>query len=130
MKRLNLYLLFAISFIAIEKTFAQDTAKSHPVDQLPAFPGGLESFYKFVNKTLRYPDVAKLVGLSGKVKVSFVIDTDGTVTHVLPVKSLGAGCTEEAIRVVSMSPKWQPGYRNGERVRLSYTMPIDFTFNA
>ena len=122
--------------MAIGKTFAQDTAKKilpnsfHPIEQPPTFPGGVQSFSKFIIKNLKYPEVAKIIGMNGKVYVSFVVEHDGAVTDVKPVSCLGAGCTLEAVRVISMSPNWQPGFQDGKPVRVMYTVPINFTFNT
>ena len=114
---------------------AQDTTKTQPsifvaVEQVPAFPGGLPAFYKYIGSSLKYPRVARILGLTGKVYLTFVIDKDGTVTDVKPVKCLGAGCESEAVRVVSMSPKWSPGIQKGRPVRVHYTMPITFSLES
>jgi protein TonB len=93
----------------------------------PEYPGGVTKFYKFILKNLQYPEVAQLTGLSGKVYVSFIIERDGAISGVKPVKCLGAGCESEAVRVVSMSPAWKPGSQNGRPVRVQFTMPISFT---
>lgn len=114
--------------------FAQDTSKNAStqppifiaVENEPVFPGGTQAFYKYIASTLKYPGVARLLGLTGKVYLTFVVDRDGSVTDVKPIKCLGAGCESEAVRVVSMSPKWQPGIQKGRPVRVMYTMPITF----
>ena len=110
---------------------AQDTTKTQPgifaaVENEPVFPGGIPAFYKYITTSLKYPQVARILGLTGKVYISFVIDKDGSVTDVRPVRCMGAGCESEAVRVVSMSPKWSPGIQKGRKVRVQYTMPISF----
>lgn len=99
------------------------------IDIEPQYPGGVPEFYKFIVNNLKYPEVAALTGLNGKVFISFIIEKDGTVSNVKPIKCLGAGCESEAIRVVSISPAWKPGTQNGRNVRVAYTMPITFTAN-
>ena len=110
---------------------AQDTTKTQrgifaAVENEPVFPGGIPAFYKYITTSLKYPQVARILGLTGKVYISFVIDKDGSVTDVRPVRCMGAGCESEAVRVVSMSPKWSPGIQKGRKVRVQYTMPISF----
>jgi protein TonB len=135
----NPKLLFASFIVATSITFsafAQDTVKnvqsSKPIftviDQEPVFPGGDQAFLKYITNNLKYPEIAKLIGLKGKVFVSFVVDHDGTITDVKPIRCLGAGCESEAVRVISMSPKWSPGMSKGKTVRVVYTIPINFYF--
>ena len=125
------FTLLIVATLATGSAFAQDTTsktKEYSIEQAPIFPGGTSAFNKFITKNLKYPDVAKVLRLAGKVYVSFTIDGDGSVTDVKPVKCLGAGCESEAVRVIAMSPKWEPGFQNGKRVRVMYTVPINFNF--
>lgn len=91
------------------------------VENQPLYPGGINEFIKFIGKNYRVPEVE---GLNGVVKVSFVIETNGSVTDVKIVNDLGYGSGEEAKRVVQMSPKWTPGDQEGKAVRVLYTLPI------
>jgi len=97
------------------------------VEQAPAFPGGLEAFYKYLGKNIRYPAVARENNTQGRVIVNFVCERDGSLTDIKVVRGIGDGCDEEAIRVIKASPKWSPGIQNGRPVRCSYTVPIAFT---
>ena len=134
----TLTLLLIGTYLNIGTVFAQDTSKSISnksnifvaVEQAPDFPGGTQAFYKYIASNLKYPAVASLLGLTGKVYLTFVVDKDGSVTDVKPIKCLGAGCESEAVRVVSMSPKWQPGVQKGKPVRVAYTIPITFGFQT
>ncbi|MBK0381566.1 TonB family protein [Pedobacter sp. SD-b] len=96
------------------------------VEVLPAFPGGLDAFGKYLGKNLRYPPVAKEAGIQGRVYCQFVVEKDGSLTDIKVVRGIGGGCDEEAIRVLKTSPKWSPGIQNGRPVRVSYTVPIFF----
>jgi len=58
--------------------------------------------------------------------VSFVVEKDGSVSNVTVIRGIGYGCDEEALRVISKSPKWKPGKQNGRNVRVKYTMPLGF----
>lgn len=96
------------------------------VEDQPTFPGGIDKFYKFVGENIDYPDVAKRLGISGRVFVRFVIEKDGNITDINVVKGIGAGCDEEAVRVLKDSPKWNPGKQRGHAVRVYMTVPIMF----
>ena len=65
-------------------------------------------------------------GVQGRVMVDFVIEKDGKVTDVRVVKSVSPELDAEAVKVVSASPKWKPGRRAGEKVRVSMTIPVEF----
>jgi TonB family protein len=95
-------------------------------DQMPVYPGGDKALYNFIGKNIVYPEVAKKAGVTGKIYVQFVIDKDGSVTDVKTQKGIGAGCDEEAVRVIKMMPKWIPGKNNGELVKTRISMPIVF----
>jgi protein TonB len=98
------------------------------VEQLPEFPGGIDKFYKYLGKVLRYPAVAQENGVQGRVNVTFVVERDGSLTDVKAAgRTLGSGLEEEAIRVLKSSPKWNPGKQNGRSVRVQYTVPVVFS---
>jgi periplasmic protein TonB len=97
------------------------------VETEPSFPGGIEMFYKFLQYNIRYPAKAFEDKIQGKVFVSFTVEKDGSLNNIKVVRALGAGCDEEAVRVMELSPKWKPGVQNGRPVRVQYTMPISFS---
>jgi len=99
------------------------------VEKNPEFPGGLEKFYAYLSKSIRYPAVARENNTQGKVIVNFVVEKDGSLTDVKVVRGIGDGCDEEAVRVLRASPHWGPGIQNGRPVRCSYTVPISFTLS-
>jgi protein TonB len=66
------------------------------------------------------------MGIEGKVFVEFVINRDGSVTEVRAIKGIGAGCDEEAVRVIQNSPKWNPGKQRGKPVRQRMVLPVTF----
>ncbi len=81
---------------------------------------------KWVYAYLRYPESAVDEGVQGRVVVDFIVERDGSITNVRVVRSVDQRLDDEAVRVVSASPKWKAGRVNGERVRTSMTMPIEF----
>ena len=75
---------------------------------------------------LKYPAYAVENGIQGRVLIDFIIEKDGRVTGVRVVKSVDPVLDDEAVRVISASPKWRAGRVNGNRVRTSMTIPVEF----
>ncbi|WP_128548458.1 energy transducer TonB [Larkinella soli] len=96
------------------------------VEQNPEFPGGMSALGQYLSKNIRYPAAASRANVSGRVFVSFVVNTDGSIQDVQVLKGLGFGTDEEAIRVVRSMPKWKPGKQSGRPVRVKYNLPINF----
>lgn len=96
------------------------------VEDQPEPKGGMAAFYEFVQKNLKYPAQARRMGIEGKVFVQFVVDKDGSINDVQSVKGIGAGCDEEAVRVIKSSPKWKPGKQRGRAVKVRMILPITF----
>ena len=96
------------------------------VEQQPEYPGGMDALRTFLTRNLNYPRSAASAGVSGRVFVSFVVNTDGSLTDVQVLKGIGFGCDEEAMRVVQKMPHWRPGKQSGRAVRVKYNLPIAF----
>lgn len=88
--------------------------------------GGMQAFYKFIRKKLKYPSQARRMGIEGRVFVEFIVDKDGTLTNVKAIKGIGAGCDQEAVRVIKSHPKWAPGKQRGKAVKQKIVLPITF----
>ncbi len=88
--------------------------------------GGMAAFYKFVGEKIKYPPQARRMGIEGRVFVEFVILKDGSLSEVRAIKGIGAGCDEEAVRIVQSAPAWNPGKQRGKPVKQRYTLPIIF----
>jgi len=97
------------------------------VEEQPSYPGGDEARIKYLQANIKYPEEAKELGTQGKVFVTFVVEVDGSITDVKVLRGIGAGCDEEAIRVVKSMPKWIPGKQRGVPVRVQFNLPIKFT---
>lgn len=95
-------------------------------DVMPEYPGGAEAMAKYLNDNISYPEQAKADGVEGRVMVSFVVESDGSLTDAQVVRGIGGGCDEEAIRVVKGMPKWKAGNKGGTPVRVQYYLPIIF----
>lgn len=96
------------------------------VEDQPVPQGGMQAFYKYVGKNMNYPNQARRMGVEGKVFVQFVVDKDGSLTDIKAVKGIGAGCDEEAVRVLKAAPKWTPGKQRGRAVKVRMILPITF----
>jgi len=92
----------------------------------PTFPGGMDKFYKYLSKSIRYPAMAQENNIQGKVFLSFIIEKNGSLTDIKVERKLGYGTDEEAVRVLAASPKWVAGVQNGKFVRVKYNIPINF----
>ena len=93
----------------------------------PASPrGGFEGFYKYVGEKMKYPAQARRMGIEGRVFVEFIINKDGSLTEIKFIKGIGAGCDEEAVRVIQSAPAWNPAKQRGKAVKQRYTLPIIF----
>ena len=99
------------------------------VENMPEFPGGDLGLMKFIQKNVRYPAIAKEYNITGKVYVSFIVDRQGKVTNVKIVRGVDKNLDAEALRVVSLLPKYRPGQQRGKAVRVMFTIPINFTLN-
>ena len=96
------------------------------VDEDPEFPGGKDAMTKFIQDSLRYPQMALANNIQGKVYVTFVVEADGSITNPRILRDIGGGCGKEAIRVVKMMPKWEPGKKDGKPVRVQFNLPVNF----
>jgi hypothetical protein len=90
------------------------------------FPGGMNKFIDFLNKNLQYPDAERERGEEGTSSVEFVVDANGNISDVKVISSAGASFDTEAMRIVRMMPKWNPGMQGGQPVPSYYTLPISF----
>lgn len=95
-------------------------------ETMPSFPGGPNAMYKFLAKKMRYPTIAQENGIQGRVFVGFVVDKDGSITNVKVLRPVDPYLDKEAVRVVKSMPKWSPGIQGSKKVRVSYTVPVNF----
>lgn len=124
------------------------------VDEMPQFPGGESALLKFLGKNIKYPELARDCGCDGTVLLSFIVNTDGSISDIGYLRRL-KGCEttrtdedgketryrvvkgpcsesgplmEEAARkIVEAMPNWVPGKQNGKLVRVQYNLPVKFT---
>lgn len=96
----------------------------------PTYPGGIEQFYKFLGGNIKYPSAAIDNEVQGNVHVSFTVEKDGSLTDLKVERKLGFGTDEEALRVLKIAKRWNPGMQNGRPVRVKYNVPIRFAFES
>ena len=96
------------------------------VEEMPEFPGGMDSLYAFLARKIQYPPIAKDNGITGTVLVEFVVEVDGRVTNAKVKVPLFPECDKEAVRGVMSMPKWKPGKNMGKPVRCYFQVPVTF----
>ena len=104
----------------------EKTYEMFDIQKEPSFPGGLQEMYKWLNKNVVYPEMAKESGISGQVVLTFVVGKDGGISDVNIVKDIGGGCGKSVKTTVEKMPKWSPGEANGHAVKVRYTLPFKF----
>jgi len=111
-------------------TLTDTSFEIYTITQLDSVPKAILtpntlSLQKYIYYNLTYPDAASKLALSGKVEISFIIEPNGLPSNIIPIKYLGGGCTQEAIRIIE-SIKWKPGILNNKTVRSYHTITINF----
>lgn len=96
------------------------------VEKMPEFPGGEKARFQFIADNLEYPLVAIDNGIEGLVVVSFIVDEQGALQDPVVRRDIGAGCGEAALDMIRKMPNWIPGEQRGEKVKVSYNLPVRF----
>jgi protein TonB len=91
------------------------------VEQMPELIGGLAE----LQKTIKYPEMARKAGIEGRVIVQFIVTENGDVEDPRVIRGIGGGCDEEALRAVKQA-KFKPGKQRGKPVRVQYSLPVIF----
>ena len=113
--------------VAVEEEEVEDDQPFLRAETMPSFQGGdLNTFRKWVQDNVRFPQIALEIGIQGRVTLSFVIEMDGRLTNIQVLLTPDRSLSEEAIRVLNKSPKWSPGKQRNQTVRVKYTLPVDF----
>jgi len=111
----------------VEEVVEEEAIPFALVEEKPKFQGGdANNFSKWVNSKLVYPEIAKENGVQGRVTLSFTVNTDGSVSDVKVLRGVDSSLDKEAVRIVSSSPKWQPGKQRERPVKVTYTFPVIF----
>ena len=140
------FLMFVFLFIAIGTFVSTASAQQGPpnvtdpknakpdkdgvygiVEVPPSFPGGMSECNMFLAKNIKYPAEDRANNTQGRVILQFVVELDGSLTNIRSVRAPTKAMADEAIRLLSTSPKWIPGMQNGQKVRASFTNVVSFT---
>ncbi len=125
LKRRDIYRNDALQSGQCFSKYGKDTTY-FKYEQYPGFPGGNDSLRKFLQKNLKYPSLAKMDMLEGTVYISFIVQTDGSVSGISVRKGVSPLLDTEAIRVVQMMPAWISGKKDGEESEFFLTLPVVF----
>ena len=96
------------------------------VEEQPSVPGGEDKLFEYLYSNIKYPQVAKENGITGRVFLTFVVEKDGSIANPKVLRDIGGGCGQEALRVVKNMPKWSPGKQRGKPVRVQFNLPVVF----
>ena len=97
------------------------------VEKMPEFPGGTKALLHYLATNIKYPAEARKANIQGRVFIQFIVEKDGSISHVRVLKGIGHGCDKESVAVVKNMPRWIPGYQKGKPVRVEYNLPIKFS---
>jgi len=114
--------------VEIEPEFDNKIVEFYDLSEKPSFGiDGVNGFRKWIAQNIQYPEAPLAAGIQGRVYVQFVIEKDGSLSNIMVARSVDPDLDKEAIRVLQLSPKWNPGKQQGKPVRVNYTFPITFS---
>ena len=129
----ELILMTVMAVFCLTTASAQKTVVSQKnqkvfevVEQMPEYPGGMMAMMEFLQDNMKYPADAEKQKVQGKVMVSFIVETDGSISDVKVMKNVFPSLDAEAIRVVKAMPRWTPGKQKGKVVRVHFSLPITY----
>ncbi len=127
-----------IEVIEMEEEESDEVLGFAVVESVPVFPGCENSktneekkqcfnqkIIQFVSRNFKFPEMARQMGISGRVYVNFVIEKNGSVSNIEIVRGVDPLLDDEAVRVVKKLPKVEPAKQRGKPVRMSFTLPIN-----
>ena len=120
--------LFGLTTVSAQKTVVAKKNQQvfDVVEKMPEYPGGQAALFEYLSTNVKYPVDAEKQKIQGRVLVTFVVNTDGSITDIEVVKKAFPSLDAEAVRVISGMPKWIPGEQKGQKVRVKYTVPLSF----
>jgi protein TonB len=128
MKKLLLALALVVGAVgAWADVPAEEETTFVVVETMPVFPGGQQEMLKFLNEQTSASPVVTEYQIQGRAICQFVVEKDGSISNVQVMRSSGEPLLDkEAVRILSIMPKWTPGMQRGEPVRIKYTVPVYF----
>ena len=125
---MSLMALFGLTTVSAQKTVVAKKNQQvfDVVEKMPEYPGGQAALFEYLQKNVKYPADAEKKKVEGRVLVTFVVNTDGSITDIEVVRKTFPSLDAEAVRVISGMPRWKPGEQKGKKVRVKYTVPLNF----
>ena len=125
---MSLMALFGLTTVSAQKTVVAKKNQQvfDVVEKMPEYPGGQAALFEYLQKNVKYPADAEKKKVEGRVLVTFVVNTDGSITDIEVVRKTFPSLDAEAVRVISGMPRWKPGEQKGKKVRVKYTVPLTF----
>ena len=125
---MSMMMFFSLATVNAQKTVVSQKNQKvfEVVEQMPEYPGGAMAMMEFLQDNMKYPADAEKQKVQGKVMVSFIVETDGSITDVKVMKNVFPSLDAEAIRVVKAMPRWTPGKQKGKVVRVHFSLPIAY----
>ena len=120
--------LFGLTTVSAQKTVVAKKNQQvfDVVEKMPEYPGGQAALFEYLRTNVKYPADAEKKKVEGRVLVTFIVNTDGSITDIELVRKAFPSLDAEAVRVISGMPKWIPGEQKGQKVRVKYTVPLTF----
>ena len=120
--------LFGLTTVSAQKTVVAKKNQQvfDVVEKMPEYPGGQAALFEYLSTNVKYPADAEKQKIEGRVLVTFIVNTDGSITDIEVVRKAFPSLDAEAVRVISGMPKWIPGEQKGQKVRVKYTVPLSF----
>jgi len=125
-------IILAIAFTSfagaqVRTDSTNSVVEAFPVTEVaPEFIGGNEAMYRFIVMNLKYPATARKEKIQGSVIVSFMVETDGSISEPTILKSVNKACDNEVLRIVKLMPNWKPAMQGGKPVRAKFALPVSF----
>ena len=132
MKTLFLFLLLCCSTLLLAQhkksttVVKEDTTVYTVVDKMPEFPGGSEAMMQFISKNIKFPSIYNEAEIQGRVMIKCIVEKDGSLSTIIVARGIDHPLDMEAVRVVSIMPKWIPGELKGKKVRVQVVIPLNF----
>ncbi len=121
-KNYILFIMFCTNMFFMENVYSQNyPVPFESVEIKPKYPGGFQALNNFISENYVIPDIE---GISGVVKISFVVELNGTLSNFKIIQDLGEASAIEAKRVFLKLPFWEAGMQNGEKIRVLVVFPI------
>jgi TonB family protein len=96
------------------------------IDVEPEFPGGAKAFYRYISKSVSFPDDVDAAQVQGLVTLSMAIEKDGRLTDIKVIKGISEMMDKETLRIMAACPRWKPGMQHGNPIRVRYTFNINY----